>query len=96
MTIVDFSGTLQVVQDFTANADLLEAAVSGVKNSAVDPNAQAPPRWLRLGFLRASARSRALLYCRRFLPFPTRKLSMPPGLSEVWNRFAVFHAVRYP
>ena len=42
MTIVDFSGTLQVVQNFTANADLLEAAVSGVKNSAVDPNAQAP------------------------------------------------------
>jgi len=29
MTIVDFSGTLQVVQNFTASADLLKAAVWG-------------------------------------------------------------------
>lgn len=42
MAIVDFGGSLQVVQNFTANADLLKAAVSGVKNSAVDPNAQTP------------------------------------------------------
>jgi len=27
------------VQNFTANADVLRAAVSGIKNSAVDPNA---------------------------------------------------------
>jgi VWFA-related protein len=41
MAIVDFGGTLRVVQNFTANADLLRAAVTGVKTSAVDPNAQA-------------------------------------------------------
>jgi VWFA-related protein len=42
MAIVDFGGTLQVVQNFTANADLLRAAVGGPKGSAVNPNAQGP------------------------------------------------------
>src|SRR5579859_3265898 len=42
MAVVDFGGSLQVAQNFTANADLLKAAVNGVKSSAVDPNAQAP------------------------------------------------------
>jgi len=42
MAVVDFGGSLRIVQNFTANADLLRAAVSGVKTSAVDPNA-APP-----------------------------------------------------
>src|SRR6267378_2749514 len=42
MAVVDFGGSLRIVQNFTANADLLRAAVSGVKGSAVDPNA-APP-----------------------------------------------------
>src|SRR5580765_3607578 len=41
MAVVDFGGTLRIVQNFTANADLLRAAVGGVKNSSVDPNAQA-------------------------------------------------------
>jgi len=40
MAVVDFSGALRIVQNFTANADLLRAAVGGVKGSAVDPNAQ--------------------------------------------------------
>jgi VWFA-related protein len=39
MAIVDFGGSLRIVQNFTANAALLRAAVSGVKGSAVDPNA---------------------------------------------------------
>src|SRR5215471_9273986 len=39
MAIVDFGGTLRIVQNFTANANLLRAAVSGVKVSVVDPNA---------------------------------------------------------
>jgi len=39
MAVVDFGGSLRIVQNFTANADLLRAAVSGVKNSSVDPNA---------------------------------------------------------
>src|SRR6267378_4060773 len=39
MAVVDFGGSLRIVQNFTANADVLRAAVSGIKNSAVDPNA---------------------------------------------------------
>ncbi len=42
MAVVDFGGSLRIVQNFTANADLLRAAVSGVKGSAVDPNAPPP------------------------------------------------------
>jgi VWFA-related protein len=42
MAIVDFGGTLRIVQNFTANAQLLRAAVSGVKASSVDPNAPSP------------------------------------------------------
>src|SRR5271169_5795742 len=42
MAVVEFGGTLQIVQNFTANADRLRAAVSGAKGSAVDPNAQLP------------------------------------------------------
>src|SRR5213082_1811257 len=41
MAVVDFGGSLRIVQNFTANAQVLQAAVSGVKNSSVDPNA--PP-----------------------------------------------------
>ncbi len=41
MAIVDFGGSLRIVQNFTANADVLRAAVSGVKSSSVDPNAPA-------------------------------------------------------
>jgi VWFA-related protein len=39
MAVVDFGGTLRIVQNFTANADLLRAAISGVKNSYVASNA---------------------------------------------------------
>src|SRR6266436_968166 len=42
MAVMDFGGSLRIVQNFTANADLLRAAVSGVKGSAVDPNAPPP------------------------------------------------------
>ena len=42
MAVVDFGGSLRIVQNFTANADVLRAAVSGVKNSSVDPNAPPP------------------------------------------------------
>src|SRR5260370_40912603 len=38
MSVVDFGGKLRIVQNFTANADALNAAVSGVKYSAVDSN----------------------------------------------------------
>jgi VWFA-related protein len=42
MAVVDFGGALRIVQNFTANAATLQAAVSGVRGSAVDPNASAP------------------------------------------------------
>jgi VWFA-related protein len=42
MAVVDFGGSLRIVQNFTANADALRAAVSGVKSSSVDPNAPGP------------------------------------------------------
>jgi VWFA-related protein len=39
MAVVDFGGSLSIRQNFTANANLLRAAVSGVKGSFVDSNA---------------------------------------------------------
>src|SRR5215472_16038219 len=42
MAVVDFNGSLRIVQNFTASSVLLRAAVSGVKSSAVDPNAPPP------------------------------------------------------
>jgi VWFA-related protein len=39
MAVVDFGGTLHIVQNFTANPDALTAAVSGVKHSSIDTNA---------------------------------------------------------
>jgi VWFA-related protein len=39
MAVADFGGALRIVQNFTANPDVLRAAVSGIKNSSVDPNA---------------------------------------------------------
>jgi VWFA-related protein len=42
MAVVDFGGALNIVQNFTANAAYLQAAVARVKNSAVDPNATQP------------------------------------------------------
>src|SRR3954468_22329576 len=42
MAVVDFGGSLRIVQNFTARADALRAAVSGVKSSFVDSNAAAP------------------------------------------------------
>jgi VWFA-related protein len=42
MAVVDFGGALRIVQNFTANADLLRSAVAGVKTSSVNPNANVP------------------------------------------------------
>jgi len=41
MAVVEFGGTTSIRQNFTANANLLRAAVSGVKSSFVDSNAAA-------------------------------------------------------
>src|ERR1700730_472171 len=42
MAVVDFGGALRIVQNFTANADLLRSAVGGVKFSSINPNANVP------------------------------------------------------
>ena len=42
MAVVDFGGSLRIVQNFTASSLLLRAAVSGIKTSAVEPNAPPP------------------------------------------------------
>jgi len=42
MAVVEFGGALRIAQNFTADAAHLHAAVSGVKGSAVDPNATQP------------------------------------------------------
>src|SRR6266851_2466215 len=41
MAVVDFGGALRIVQNFTANADVLQAAVKGVKYSSIDSNPSA-------------------------------------------------------
>jgi VWFA-related protein len=41
MAVVEFGGALQVLQNFTANADLLQAAAKGVKSAYVASNADA-------------------------------------------------------
>ena len=40
MAVVDFGGSLLVKQNFTTNADLLTAAVSGVKHANIETNGQ--------------------------------------------------------
>src|SRR6266478_6185102 len=54
MAVADFGGALRIVQNFTANADLLRAAVSGVKSSSVDPNAPPPVTVASAGLSSAS------------------------------------------
>jgi VWFA-related protein len=40
MAIVNFGGSVQIAQNFTADAERLKQVVSGVKSSAVSPNAE--------------------------------------------------------
>jgi VWFA-related protein len=42
IAVIEFGGTLRVVQNFTSDPDLLKQAIAGVKFSAVAPNAPAP------------------------------------------------------
>jgi VWFA-related protein len=43
MAIVNFGGSVRIAQNFTADAERLKQVVSGVKFSAVSPNAAGPP-----------------------------------------------------
>ena len=49
MAIVDFSGSVRIAQNFTADAERLKKVVSGVKFSAVSTNSQAPVELASLG-----------------------------------------------
>jgi VWFA-related protein len=49
MAIINFGGTVQVAQNFTADAERLKQVVSGIKFSNVSPNAQAPVQVASLG-----------------------------------------------
>src|SRR3984957_19027267 len=42
IAIAEFGGTVRITQDFTADASRLKQVVSGIKGSAVAPNAQPP------------------------------------------------------
>jgi VWFA-related protein len=43
MAVVNFGGTMRIVQNFTANAERLHAAVESAKTSFVDSNPASPP-----------------------------------------------------
>lgn len=72
MSVVEFGGVLRTVQNFTADADLLRAAASGMKTSAVDPNSQVSKE--------AGYGARAMLLSVRTL---ARNLSGFPGRKMV-------------
>ena len=68
MAVVDFGGTLRIVQNFTANADALRAAVSGVKTSYVARMPRLTP-WVRgrlrpRAFRRSATRRRIMAHER--------------------------------
>jgi VWFA-related protein len=42
IAVIEFGGTLRIVQNFTSDPDLLKQAIAGIKFSAVAPNAPAP------------------------------------------------------
>src|ERR1700723_2389394 len=49
IAIAEFGGTVRITQDFTADASRLKQVVSGIKGSAVAPNAQPPVMVASLG-----------------------------------------------
>jgi len=88
MAVVDFGGSLRIVQNFTANADVLRAAVSGVKSSSVDPNAprtgrarhDSVDRFIITGQCRGGFWARSMLLAVRSL---AKNLRAVPGRKMV-------------
>jgi VWFA-related protein len=84
MAIVEFGGTLRITQNFTANAEVLQAAVKHVKNSFVASNTTDPnnagsiggPSLLNLGSGEAEFGARSMLLSLRTL---ARNLQSVPG-----------------
>jgi hypothetical protein len=44
MAVVEFGGILRTVQSFTADANLLRAAATGMKTSSVNPHDKEPKK----------------------------------------------------
>lgn len=85
MAIVNFGGSLQLAQNFTSDTDRLKKVVSGVKFSAVNPNAGDSTMVASLGSagLSAAARefgARGLLQALRSL---ARNLASVPGRKSL-------------
>lgn len=53
MAVVDFGGTLQIAQNFTANTDRLKQVVNGVRTAAVNPNEGVDVQLATLGGLQS-------------------------------------------
>src|SRR5207253_3810995 len=78
MAVVDFGGSLRIVQNFTASSVLLRAAVSGVKGSAVAPNAPPADAAVTVASTRSEEhtselQSRGHLVCRLLLEKKKKK-----------------------
>jgi VWFA-related protein len=77
MAVVNFGGALQIAQNFTADADRLKQVVSGVKSSAVSPNAEVASIGMpRLGGAAADYGARSVVLALRSL---AKNLAGVPG-----------------
>ncbi len=77
MAVVNFSGAVQIAQNFTADADRLKQVVSGVKSSAVSPNVEVASIGMpRLGRGAADYGARSVVLALRSL---AKNLADVPG-----------------
>ncbi len=77
MAVVNFGGAVQIAQNFTADADRLKQVVSGVKSSAVSPNAEVASIGMpRLGRGAADYGARSVVLALRSL---AKNLADVPG-----------------
>jgi len=77
MAVVNFGGSVQIAQNFTADADRLKQVVSGVKSSAVSPNVEVASIGMpRLGGAAADYGARSVVLALRSL---AKNLAGVPG-----------------
>ena len=77
MAVVNFGGSVQIAQNFTADADRLKQVVSGVKSSAVSPNVEVASIGMpRLGGGAADYGARSVVLALRSL---AKNLAGVPG-----------------
>jgi VWFA-related protein len=95
MSVVNFGGSLDIVQNFTDNAERLKAAVQGVRTSAVSPNVSRNSPMPQLGraaanfgkldmimALRSLAKNLATIPGRKTLILLTGGFPVPPDLLQ--------------